>query len=58
MVRLTSRKLIENKSDVEIRVGDDPILARGTQGSPKNDAVVDTGSVYYAYDPRVEDTFA
>ena len=53
-----AKKLIENKSDVETRVGDDPILARGTQGSPKNDAVVDTGSVYYAYDPAVEDTFA
>lgn len=53
-----ARKLIENKSDVETRVGDDPILARGTQGSPKNDVVVDTGSVYYAYDPAVEDTFA
>jgi len=53
-----AKKLIENKSDVKTRVGDDPILARGTQGSPKNDEVVDTGSVYYAYDPTVEDRFA
>lgn len=56
-----AKKLIENKSDVKTRVGDDPILARGTQGSPKNDGgsnAVDTGSVYYAYDPSVEDTFA
>ncbi len=56
-----AKKLIENKSDVATRVGDDPILARGTQGSPKNDKgndEVDTGSVYYAYDPSVEDTFA
>ena len=58
-----AKKLIENKSDVAKRVGDDPILARGTQGSPKNDREswenrMETGSVYYAYDPTVEDTFA
>ena len=58
-----AKELIENKNDVATRVGDDPILARGTQGSPKNDREslensMETGSVYYAYDPSVEDTFA
>ena len=54
------KELIENKKNIPTRVGDDPILARGTQGSPKNDREgdVDTGSVYYAYDPSIEDTFA
>ena len=58
-----AKELIENKNDVATRVGDDPILARGTQGSPKSDREsledsTETGSVYYAYDPSVEDTFA
>ena len=58
-----AKELIENKNDVATRVGDDPILARGTQGSPKSDREsledsMETGSVYYAYDPSVEDTFA
>ena len=58
-----AKELIENKNDVATRVGDDPILARGTQGSPKSDResledTMETGSVYYAYDPSVEDTFA
>ena len=58
-----AKELIENKNDVVTRVGDDPILARGTQGSPKSNREsledsMETGSVYYAYDPSVEDTFA
>lgn len=58
-----AKELIENKNGVATRVGDDPILARGTQGSPKSDREsledsMETGSVYYAYDPSVEDTFA
>ena len=63
-----AKKLIENENKVTTRIGDDPILARSTQGSPKSDGVrqlheglqnsMDTGSVYYAYDPCVDDTFA
>ena len=50
-----AKELIENKNDLATRVGDDPILARGTQCSPKSNRgsledSMETGSVYCAYD--------